>query len=78
MNLSNIMKGLATAFMLCAALPANSQSETAKPLNVGKQFNCKVCHVNRLKELKKGDRGRGVTGLAGYCRGDCSTFLQGL
>ena len=55
MNLSNIMKGLATAFMLCAALPANSQSETAKPLNVGKQFNCKVCHVNRLKELKKGD-----------------------
>jgi hypothetical protein len=53
MNISNTMKGLLIVLALCTALPAISATDTPKPFNVGKQFNCKACHVNRLSEIKK-------------------------
>ena len=56
MNVFNFLKGLATAFILCVSLPAMSQTDTAKPLNVGKQFKCKACHVNKLSEIKKNEQ----------------------
>ena len=53
MNMSHIVKALTVALVLCAVQPAASQVEPVKTLNVGKQFSCKACHVNKLNEIKK-------------------------
>ena len=53
MNMSHIVKGLLVVLVLCVVQPAVSQTDAAKTLNVGKKFNCKACHVNRLTEIKK-------------------------
>ena len=55
MNVSNTVKALATALSLCAALLTALPANAAEGLNVGKQFKCQACHVNRLKELKKSE-----------------------
>lgn len=53
MNMSYIVKGLTVALVLCTTQAAVSQTDAAKTLNVGKKFNCKACHINRLTEIKK-------------------------
>jgi hypothetical protein len=56
MNAPNIMKGLATGLALCAALYTASPANAAETLNVGKQFKCQACHVNKLREIKKNEQ----------------------
>jgi hypothetical protein len=55
MNVPNIVKGLATGLTLYAAMAMTSPTNAEAGLNVGKQFKCQTCHVNRLKELKKSE-----------------------
>lgn len=53
MKISNFVKAFTVTLAICIALPAVSQTKEAKPYNVGKQFKCNACHVNKLKEIKK-------------------------
>ena len=56
MKTLNVLMGFAFVTAFCTMSPAIAQTDEAKPFDVGRQFNCKACHVNRLTEIRKNEQ----------------------